>query len=83
LSRPAERVQAALFAAILNNEVNTMTGNVVKAEADWRSRCDTEGYVDPPERLVRVRDRLAEAVRMLDALHTRFHLSGTATLSHL
>jgi hypothetical protein len=57
-----------------------MTGNVVKAEADWRSRRDAEGYVVPPERLVLVRDRLAEAVRVLDTLHTR--ASASQVLPH-
>jgi hypothetical protein len=83
LSRPAERVQAALFTAILNDEVATMAKNLAKAEAEWRSRCGSDGYDDPPERLVLVRQRLAEAVRMLDALHTRFQVPGIASLSLL
>ena len=60
-----------------------MTENVAKAEADWQSRCDIEGYLNPPERLVLVRERLAEAVRVLDALKTRFRISGIASLSRL
>lgn len=83
LSQPAERVQASLFNAILHDEVATMTKKLAKAEANWRSRCGADGYVDPPERLVLVRQRLAEAVRMLDALHTRFQVPGIASLSRL
>jgi len=72
LSQPAERVQAALFAALLRSEVSTMSRSVAKAETEWRSRCDAGGYVDPPERLVVVQERMKEAARMLDALNTRF-----------
>jgi hypothetical protein len=72
LSQPAERVQASLFAALLRSEVSAMSRSVAKAEAEWRSRCDAEGYVDPPERLLLVKERMKEAARMLDALNTRF-----------
>jgi hypothetical protein len=72
LSQPAERVQASLFAALLRSEVATMSKSVAKAETEWRARCDAEGYVDPPDRLGVVRERIEEAVRMLDALNTRF-----------
>jgi hypothetical protein len=72
LTQPAERVQAQLFAAILRNETAVMRKNVVKAEADWRRRCDADGYIDPPDRLVVVQERIEEAVRMLDALNARF-----------
>ncbi len=72
LSQPAERVQASLFTAILRSEVAAMSKSVAKAETEWRSRCDAEGYVDPPERLVVVKERMKEAARMLDALNTRF-----------
>jgi hypothetical protein len=72
LSQPAERVQAALFAALLRSEVSAMRKSVAKAESEWQSRCDAEGYVEPPERLGVVQERIQEAVRMLDALNTRF-----------
>jgi hypothetical protein len=71
-SQTAERVQASLFAALLRGEVAAMRKNVAKAEAQWRTRCDAEGYVDPPERLVVVRRRMEEATRMLAALNSRF-----------
>jgi hypothetical protein len=72
LSQPAERVQAALFAALLRSEVSAMRKSVAKAESEWQSRCDAEGYVDPPDRFGVVQERIKEAVRMLDALNTRF-----------
>jgi hypothetical protein len=71
-SQSAERVQASLFAALLRGEIAAMNKNVTKAEADWRRRCAAEGDVDPPERLVIVRQRMEEAVRMLDALNARY-----------
>ena len=76
-SQSAERIQAALFAALLRCEVSTLSKSVAKAESEWRSRCDAEGYVDPPERLGVVRGRIEEAVRMLDALNTRFPRART------
>ena len=72
LTQPAERVQASLFITLLRGEVAAMSKNVAKAEAHWRARCEAAGDVDPPERLVVVQGRIAEAVRMLDALKTRF-----------
>jgi hypothetical protein len=56
----------------LGSRVAAISKYVAKAEAEWRSRCDAEGYVDPPERLVVARERIAEVARMLDALDSRF-----------
>jgi hypothetical protein len=72
LSQPAERSQARLFAAILRRELATMKRKVETAESAWKRRCEAGGYVDPPERLAVVKDRIAEAKRMLAALNTRF-----------
>ena len=71
-TQPCERVQAQLFAKILRQEVAEMNKKVAKAETEWRRRCEVDGYVDPPERLVLVRKRIEEATTMLDALKTRF-----------
>jgi hypothetical protein len=49
-----------------------MKRKVVKAESAWQKRCESEGYVEPPQRLVIVRERLTEARRMLSALNARF-----------
>lgn len=72
ISRRPERVQAQLFARLLRRDIETMKRKVTKAESAWQRRCESEGYVEPPKRLVIVRERLAEARRMLSALNTRF-----------
>jgi hypothetical protein len=72
VSRRSERVQAQLFAKLLRRDIETMKRKVVKAESAWQKRCESEGYVEPPTRLVIVRERLTEARRMLSALNARF-----------
>jgi hypothetical protein len=72
LTRRSERVQAQLFAKILRREIATMKRKVTNAESAWQRRCESEGYVDPPERLAVVRKRISEARRMLNALNARF-----------
>lgn len=72
LTRRSERVQAQLFAKMLRREIATMKRKVTNAESAWQRRCESEGYADPPERLVVVRERIAEARRMLNALNARF-----------
>ena len=72
ISRRSERVQAQLFAKVLRRDIETMKGKVTKAETAWQRRCEAEGYVEPPKRLVVVRERLTEARRMLSALNARF-----------
>jgi hypothetical protein len=72
LTRRSERAQAQLFAGALRQEIASMARKVTKAESAWERRCGSEGYVDPPKRLVIVRERLREARRMLSALDARF-----------
>jgi hypothetical protein len=72
LTQPSERVQAQLFAKILRREIAAMKRAVSNAESEWQRRCESEGYVDPPERLAVVRARITEARRMLNALNGRF-----------
>jgi hypothetical protein len=72
VSRRSERVQAQLFAKLLRRDIETMKRKVTKAESAWEKRCESEGYVEPPKRLVIVRERLTEARRMLSALNARF-----------
>ena len=69
---PGERVQAQLFAEMLRREIRTMKRKVTKAESEWQRRCESEGYVDPPDRLAVVRERIVEARKMLKALNARF-----------
>ena len=68
----SERVQAQHFAKMLPREIATMNQKATNAESAWQRRCDSEGYVDPPERLAVVQERIAEARRMLNALNARF-----------
>ena len=72
LTQPSERVQAQLFAKMLRHEITAMKRKVSNAESDWQRRCESEGYVDPPERLAVVRERITEARKMLTALNARF-----------
>lgn len=72
LTQPSERVQAQLFAKILRREIAAMKRKLSNAESEWQRRCESEGYVDPPERLAVVRERITEARRMLAALNARF-----------
>jgi hypothetical protein len=72
LTQPSERAQAQFFAKILRREIATMKKKVTNAESEWQRRCESEGYVDPPERLAVVRERIAEAKSMLAALNARF-----------
>jgi hypothetical protein len=72
LTRRSERAQAQLFAGLLRRDIASMKRKISKAESAWERRCESEGYVDPPKRLVIVRERLIEARRMLSALNARF-----------
>jgi hypothetical protein len=72
LTRRSERAQAQLFARLLRRDIASMNVKITKAESAWERRCESAGYVDPPKRLVIVRERLIEARRMLTALNVRF-----------
>jgi hypothetical protein len=72
LTRRSERAQAQLFAGLLRRDIASMKRKVSTAESAWERRCESEGYIDPPKRLVIVRERLIEARRMLSALNARF-----------
>jgi len=72
LIQPAERLQAQLFAKMLRREIAAMKQKVTNAESEWQRRCESGGYVDPPERLAVVRERITEARSMLTALNARF-----------
>jgi hypothetical protein len=68
----SERAQAAVFAGLLRRDIASMTRKISKADAAWERRCGSAGHIDPPKRLVIVRERLIEARRMLSALNARF-----------
>jgi hypothetical protein len=68
----SEQAQAAVFAGLLRRDIASMKRKVSKADAAWERRCASDGYIDPPKRLVMVRERLIEARRMLSAPNARF-----------
>lgn len=72
MTQRPDRAQAKHFANILRRELNELNEKVVAAEVEWHLRCESEGYVDPPKRLVLIRERTAELERMLKALSARF-----------
>jgi hypothetical protein len=72
LTRRSERAQAQRFASALRHDIASLKQKITKAESAWERRCDSEGCVDPPKRLVIVRERLSEMRRMLSALNARF-----------
>jgi hypothetical protein len=76
LLRPVQRAdqaQAQLFDDILQAEIAELEALVQSAEARWTRRQE-RGIGDhrPPEALVQLRARMAEAQRLLDALQYRF-----------
>jgi hypothetical protein len=72
LRRRPERAQARLFIGILRREIAELKAKAADVESAWRRQCESDGYVDPPEQLAAVRERIAEARRMLNALNSRF-----------
>ena len=73
-AHPADIAQARLFEAALLGEIAELEGLVASMKARWLRRCE-RGIDDahrPPEALVRMRGRVAEAQNMLDALRDRF-----------
>jgi hypothetical protein len=73
-AHPADVAQARMFDAILQGEIAELEQLAVSMERKWLRRCE-RGIDDenrPPEGLVRMRGRVAEAQRLLDALRDRF-----------
>jgi hypothetical protein len=70
--RPCEREQAERFATILGQELLDMRRTAATAEKQWLHRKASDGRAEPPERLDRLRGRIAEADRLLKALNERF-----------
>lgn len=71
-TQQSERAQAKRFSTMLRCELTEMSKQLVAAEARWHHRCQTSGYVDPPERIALVRRRVTDLERMLKALGARF-----------
>jgi hypothetical protein len=73
-AHPADVAQARMFDAILQGEIAELEQLAASMERKWLRRCE-RGIDDenrPPEGLVRMRGRVLEAQRLLDALRDRF-----------
>jgi hypothetical protein len=73
-AHPADVAQARMFDTIMQGEVAELEQLVASMEKRWLRRCE-RGIDDenrPPENLVRMRGRVSEAQRLLDALRDRF-----------
>lgn len=76
-ARPPHRAdvaQARIFEAILGAEIAELQDLFASEEVGWLGRCDRgiDNLDQPPAGLVRLRGRIGEAQRLLDALHARF-----------
>ena len=71
-TQQSERAQAKRFSEMLRREIAELSENLVAAEARWHRRCESGGYVDPPERIALVRRRVTDLEGMLKALGARF-----------
>lgn len=73
-AHPADVAQARVFDAVLRGEIEELEALVASMEQRWLKRCE-RGIDDidrPSEALVRMRGRVAEAQKMLEALRSRF-----------
>jgi hypothetical protein len=70
----ADVAQARIFETILLSEIAELDDLAASAETGWLRRC--ERGIDrpdhPPEALLRLRGRVSEAQRLLNALRARF-----------
>jgi hypothetical protein len=73
-AHPADVAQARMFDAIMQGEIAQLKELVATMEKGWlrRSERGIDGEDSPPESLVRMRGRVVEAQRLLDALRARF-----------
>ena len=73
-AHPADVAQARMFDAIMQGEIAELEELVATMEKGWLRRCERgmDGENRPPESLVRLRGRVLEAQRLLDALRARF-----------
>ena len=73
-AHPADVAQARVFDAIMQGEIAELKLLVASMEEVWLRQCERgmDGEDRPPESLVRMRARVLEAERLLDALRARF-----------
>jgi hypothetical protein len=73
-AHPADVAQARTFDAILQGEIAELEELAAAMERKWLRRCE-RGIDDanrPPESILRMRGRVMEAQRLLNALRDRF-----------
>jgi hypothetical protein len=73
-AHPADVAQSRMFDVIMQAEIAELQELAASMENRWLRRCE-RGIDDenrPPENLVRMRGRVAEAQQLLDALRSRF-----------
>jgi hypothetical protein len=73
-AHPADIAQARMFDTVLQGEIAELEELVASMEQRWLRRCE-RGIDDqrrPPESILRMRGRVLEAQRLLDALQDRF-----------
>jgi hypothetical protein len=73
-AHPADVAQARMFDVVLQGEIAELEQLVASMEQRWLRRCErgSDDENRPPEGLVRMRGRVSEAQRLLDALRDRF-----------
>jgi hypothetical protein len=73
-AHPADVAQARAFDVILQGEIAELEQLAASMERKWLRRCERgiDNEHRPPEGLVRMRGRVSEAQRLLDALRDRF-----------
>jgi hypothetical protein len=73
-AHPGDIAQARMFDAVLLGEIAELQALATSMEKRWLRRCERgiDDYHRPPENLVRMRGRVAEAQQLLDALRDRF-----------
>jgi hypothetical protein len=66
--------QSALFEAILLDEIDDLADRAAAVERRWHRRCERnpDDAVALPHELKELRQQVAEASRLLDALRRRF-----------
>jgi hypothetical protein len=73
-AHPADIAQARMFDAVLQGEIAELEELAASMERKWLRRCE-RGIDDanrPPGSILRMRGRVSEAQRLLDALRDRF-----------
>jgi hypothetical protein len=73
-AHPSDVAQSRLFQAILLDELDELEDLIAAAERRWKRQREDESDAPlvVPHALLRLRERVKEARRLLDAMHKRF-----------